>query len=94
MSEVIHNTAEHRYEIDLDGPEVFAAAYYQMDGNGDRVLVHTEVPEEYQGEGIATRLARYVFDDARKTGVKLIPACWFMAEYYARHPEYQDVVAS
>ena len=93
MADVIHNIEKHRYELAIDGSEDMALAFYQMDENGHRVLTHTEVPYEFSGLGLASKLARAVFDDARASNIKLILKCPFMAEWYARHPDYADVVA-
>ncbi len=93
MNGVIHNRENRRYELPIDGSEDLALAFYQMDENGHRILTHTEVPYEFSGQGIASALARAVFDDARKDGVKLILKCPFMAGWFARHPDYADVVA-
>ena len=91
--EVVHNQAANRFEVTLPGVDAIAAAYYQMDDNGHRVLTHTEVPQEFGGQGIASKLARAAFDDARAQGLKLVLKCPFMASWYARHPDYGDVVA-
>lgn len=97
MVEIVHNEAKHRFEYALPDAdpdnETIAAAYYKIDANGHRVLTHTEVPEEFAGQGIASALARTVFDNARADGIKLILKCPFMAAWYARHPDYADVVA-
>lgn len=90
---VILNTAEHRYELAIEGSDEPAAAYFRDDGNGYRVLHHTQVPFEFSGQGIGSRLARGVFDDARARGIKLVLQCPFMGAWFARHPEYSDVVA-
>lgn len=91
--EVVHNQVAHRFEVTLPDSDAIAAAYYKIDDNGHRVLTHTEVPEEFGGRGIASKLARTAFDNARADGIKLILKCPFMAGWYARHPEYADVVA-
>lgn len=86
------NPGRHRFEIALDGDEV-AGAYYRRDENGHIVLTHTEVPSEYGGRGIASALARGVFDMARARGDKLVLKCPFMAAWFVKHPDYADVVA-
>lgn len=84
--------AQHRFAIALDGDDV-AAAYYRRDENGHVVLTHTEVPSEYGGRGIASALARGVFDIARARGDRLVLKCPFMAAWFAKHTDYADVVA-
>lgn len=90
-AEVKENAALHRFELPLDG-EAMALAYYTLD-NGQLVLTHTEVPSEFSGQGIATRLARGTFDLLRQSGRKAVLKCPFMGHFFATHPEYADVVA-
>ena len=92
VMKVSDNPAEHRFEIVLDEDGAVAAAYYQADDLGRRILTHTEVPFECGGQGIGSTLARAVFDDARARGLKLVLRCAFMADWYARHPDYADIV--
>ena len=87
------NPAENRFQIVLDDEGAVAAAYYRIDDEGRYVLIHTEVPSEYGGQGLGSALARGVFDMARERGLKLVLRCSFMAAWYARHPDYGDVVA-
>lgn len=87
---VRENAAQHRFELPLkDG--LFAAAYYRIE-DGRVVLIHTEVPSEFSGQGIASELATQVFELLRQTGRKAILKCSFMTKFFARHPEYKDVV--
>ena len=84
--------SSRRFELALDGDDI-AAAYYRRDQNGHLVLTHTEVPSAFGGRGFASILARGLFDIARERGEKLILKCPFMAAWYAKHPDYSDVVA-
>ena len=88
---VINNPAEHRFQMALGGDDI-AAAYYQIDENGNVVLTHTEVPYEYSGRGIGTRLATGTFDLIRASGRKAVLRCSFMQRFYATHPQYSDIV--
>jgi uncharacterized protein len=89
-SQVRDNIVQHRFELPIDG-EAMAVAYYTIE-DGRVVLTHTEVPTEFSGQGIASRLARGIFELLRGSGRKAILKCPFMGEYFARHPEYADVV--
>lgn len=90
-AKVRENPKEHRFERSIhDG--VIAAAYYRTD-DGKLVFIHTEVPSEFSGQGIATELARGTFDLLRQSGRKAILTCPFMVEFANKHPEYADVVA-
>jgi uncharacterized protein len=90
-AEVRENPQQHRFERSIhDG--VIAAAYYR-DADGKLVFIHTEVPSEFSGQGIATELARGTFELLRQSGRKAILTCPFMVHFSNTHPEYADVVA-
>lgn len=91
-ADVVDNPGQSRFELPLDGADL-ALAYYRRDENGHLVLTHTEVPSAYGGRGFASILARGLFDQARARGEKLVLKCPFMAGWFARHPDYADVVA-
>ncbi len=84
-TEVIDNEAEHRFELPIG--DLFAAAYYKMDG-GRIVFLHTEVPNEVSGKGYGSKLAHAAFESVKEHGLRVIAKCPFMAAYASRHPEY------
>jgi glutathione S-transferase len=87
---VRENLAEHRFERPIhDG--AIAAAYYR-DADDKLAFIHTEVPAAFSGQGIATDLARGTFELLRQSKRKAILKCPFMNHFYAKHPEYADVV--
>jgi len=55
-------------------------------------FTHTEVPEELEGQGIASQLARFALEDARACGLAVIPLCPFINAYIRRHQEYLPLV--
>jgi uncharacterized protein len=83
------NRAASRYEAEVEGN--LAVVEYLL-GGSNITFTHTEVPEELEGRGIASQLARFVLDDARTRGLAVIPLCPFINAYIRRHPEYQDLV--
>lgn len=87
---VVENLAQRRFELALSDDAV-AAAYYRVEGD-NLVLIHTEVPSEYSGQGVASQLASGTFDLIRASGRKAILRCAFMNSFFVRHPEYSDVV--
>lgn len=88
--EVHDNPAQHRYEILVDGRLAGFALYFAEPQQ--IVFVHTEVALEYEGRGLAGRLARFSLDDVRERGIGAVPLCPFYASYIGGHPEYQDLV--
>ena len=88
--EVRHNTAAHRYEIDIDGHQ--AVAEYELDA-GRQVFTHTYVPTELRGKGLAEKLVRRALEDARSEGRKVVPACSYVAVFIERNKEFQALLA-
>jgi predicted GNAT family acetyltransferase len=89
-TEVRENPEHRRFELPIEG-DAIAAAYYRL-ADGRLVFIHTEVPSEFSGMGIATELARGTFELLRESGRKAILRCPFMVHFFAKHPEYADIV--
>ncbi len=90
-SDVKHNDACTRYELDVDGK--LSVSEYNRLANAV-MFTHTEVPEALEGQGIGSALARGALDDVRAQGLQVIPLCPFVAAFIHRHPEYLDLVSS
>ena len=87
---VENNEAERRFQVASGG--VLAVLQYEQ--TGERLaLTHTEVAPELEGRGLAGKLARAALEHARGQGLKVVPACSFVAAYIRRHPEYKPLVA-
>jgi predicted GNAT family acetyltransferase len=85
-SGVRHDAGRRRYELDADGGTA-VAEYHERDGA--RIFTHTEVPRPSEGRGIGSTLVRAALDDTRRAGLRIAPACSFVAAFVARHPEYR-----
>ncbi len=90
MPDLRQNTARHRYEYGTQAGE--ALAFYRLN-DGVMTFTHTEVPLALRGRGIGSAMMRAVLADVRAQGVKVIPACPFVADYIARHREFADLLA-
>jgi len=88
---VQHNAARHRYEVTVDGH--LSVCEYE-DAGGRRVFTHTFVPVELRGRGIAEQLVRAALADVRTAGLKVVPACSYVARFIERHREFQDLLAA
>jgi predicted GNAT family acetyltransferase len=78
-----------RFEIERDGH----LAYLEYTLAGKVVqLIHSEVPPELRGHGVASELAQSALEWAREHGVKVDVVCPSVAAYLEKHPEYADLV--
>jgi hypothetical protein len=89
---VTDNPAASRYEMDVDG-ELAGIIQYRLHDN-EISLLHTEIEPAFQGAHLATHLARYALDDARKRGLAVLPFCPYVASWIKKHPEYAELVPS
>ena len=89
---VTNNKQEQRFEMSLDD-SAMAFIRYEEAGEGVLELAHTEVPDEYEGQGIGSTLVRGAFEILQAENLKIVPTCAFVAAYIRRHPEYQSLVA-
>lgn len=87
--EVRHNEAKCRFEAGSAGHP--AHLDYMVAGQSMEIY-HTEVPGQYQGQGLAAKLATAGLDWAREQGFKVITSCSYATSFVAKHPEYQDLL--
>jgi uncharacterized protein len=85
LDELIDNPAMHRFEQPV-GDDMAVAYYAEQDGRV--VLLHTEVPMQFSGQGVGSRLAHAVFERLKSQGKRVVAKCPFMSAYAAKHPEY------
>ena len=57
-------------------------------------ILHTEVPKEFEGKGIASAMVKKVLNLIKEKDMKLVSLCPFVSGYIKRHPEYKSLVAN
>ena len=87
---ITNQDARQRYEIAVAG-ELAGFVDYRAQG-ASVALVHTEVLPQFEGRGLAGRLAEFALEDVRRQGAKVVPTCSYIAKYIQRHPQMQDLV--
>lgn len=88
--EIRDNPARSRFE--MDAGEDIAVVNYRL-VPGIITLSHTEVPEDLEGQGYGSTIVRGVLDIVRSRGLKIAPACGFVAAFIRKNPEFQDLLA-
>jgi predicted GNAT family acetyltransferase len=87
--EIRDNPARGRFEMDA-GDGVAFVNYKLVPGV--ITLTHTEVPQELEGQGNGSKIVRGVLDIVRARGLKVVPACGFVAAFIRKNPEFQDLL--
>ncbi|WP_114492956.1 GNAT family N-acetyltransferase [Candidatus Ulvibacter alkanivorans] len=87
---VTQNEARKRFEAEVNNK----LALIEYIKTKDKIyLTHTEVPNELEGQGIASSMVKQVLNRIREQELALIPLCPFVAGYVNRHPEYASLLA-
>ena len=87
---VIDNTAASRFELGVDG-EVGSFAEYVV-ADGVMTFTHTVTVPHHRGKGLAAIVVRHGLDAARSANLRVVPRCWYVAEFIHEHPGYADLV--
>jgi predicted GNAT family acetyltransferase len=88
-NEIRDNPDRSRFEMDA-GNDVAVVNYRLTPGM--ITLSHTEVPEELEGQGLGSTIVRGVLDVVRMRGLKVVPACGFVAAFIRKNPDYRDLL--
>jgi predicted GNAT family acetyltransferase len=87
---VLDNPGASRYEVLLDGEVVGFADYVE---HGDRVeLPHTVIDRSMRGQGLAALLVQRVLDELRAQDRRVVPTCWYVAQFIDTHAGYDEIL--
>ncbi len=84
------NSDKSQFEAVKDGQT--AVAQYEMDG-AQMTVTHIIVPSAIEGQGVGSALCKFAIQTARDEQLTIVPQCPFMAAYFKRHPENNDLLA-
>ncbi|WP_182353634.1 GNAT family N-acetyltransferase [Flaviflexus huanghaiensis] len=90
MTEMKYNEQSSRYEAHVDGETVGFIDYRR---EGDTIVaIHTQIGEQHQGEGLGGKLVANFLDDARASGLNVLPQCGYVASVISKNEQYIDLV--
>lgn len=90
MTKEKRRVTRNRFELEEMGETAYLE--FDLDSAGWITLLHTEVPEALRGRGIAGELAKTGLEYARDNQLKVDVVCPLVANYIAKHPEFQPLV--
>ena len=85
------NSDKNQFEAVKDGQT--AVAQYRLDGD-QMTITHIIVPPAIEGQGVGSALAKLAIQTAREESLTIVPQCPFMAAYFRRHPDNDDLLAN
>lgn len=85
--QITHHPERQRFETVHEGVTAFVE-YRLSDGN-TLDIIHTIVPREIEGRGIAGALVEAAYDYALANGMKPEATCSYAVAWLKRHPEYR-----
>jgi predicted GNAT family acetyltransferase len=89
--ELAHEPDAHRYTL-RDGGELACVVDYSVLGDAIS-LTRTFTQPHLRGRGYAADLVEFVVDDiAATTSSRIVPMCWYVGEWFDRHPERADLL--
>jgi len=81
----------HRYAMHIDGQLVGVLDYSILGGAISLIRAYT-VPA-FRGRRYAAQLVEYAVDDIEKnTSLRVVPMCWYVAEWFEAHPERSSLL--
>lgn len=89
--QVVHDSARHRFETQTSSGT--AVLSYAPVSPGLLELYSTQVPAPDRGHGVGGRLVEAAVAYARSEGMRIIPTCWYVAQWLREHPQHGDLVA-
>ncbi|RWY49985.1 GNAT family N-acetyltransferase [Mucilaginibacter gilvus] len=89
--ELVNNEAIHNFELFVDGQRAFID--YKTKDN-KIYLIHTEVPKELQGQGVAEAIVEKAFKYIEAHKLTLIPLCSYVQVFLRKHSEWDRLLAA
>ena len=80
------------FALGTDG-ELLAEVTFPTGPDGIADINHTFVDESLRGQGVANQLLQAAAQELRAQGRKTKTSCWSAAQWFAKHPQEQDLLA-
>lgn len=80
-----------RFEITSDGAVAGFTEF--LDRDGRRIFFHTEIGEEFGGQGLAGIVVGEAVDATREEGLTVVPVCSYVQKWLTKHTEHEDITA-
>ena len=82
-----------RFEVTAADGQVAGFTQF-LDRDGRRIFFHTEIGEEFGGQGLAGIVVEQGLTATREEGLTIVPVCPYVKKWLTKHPEFDDVTAN
>jgi hypothetical protein len=86
---LVKNEGARQFEMEVEGQKaviVYSEHHFTI------TLLHTEVPPDLEGKGVATAIIEKTLSYLEKNHFRLIPLCPFVVTYIKRHLEWKMIL--
>ncbi|MCP2267210.1 GNAT family N-acetyltransferase [Promicromonospora thailandica] len=83
------NPGESRFDVFVDGTHAGLSAYQDF-GETQRIFYHTEVFDEFEGQGLAAVLTRTALGDSIQAGHRIVAVCPYVKKWLTTHRDFDD----
>jgi predicted GNAT family acetyltransferase len=90
--QVEHDQVARRFTIEV--PSGTARLLYARAGSGIIEYYSTYVPPAERCRGLGGQLVEAAVQYARAGGLRIIPSCWYVAQWLREHPEHADLIVA
>ncbi len=86
LKEFAHEADASRYTLRIDA-DLVALVDYSINGNSIS-FTHTFTQPQVRGRGYAAEIVEFAVNDVEATSErKVLPMCWYVADWFDAHPE-------
>ena len=87
----VHEVDASRYTLLIDG-SIAALADYRLNGNSIS-FTHTYTQPALRGRGLAEEVVAFAMDDVEKNSTRrVLPMCWYVAEWFDRNQDHAELL--
>ena len=85
-TEILHDPDARRYTLRVDGNLIAALDYVEAPTAVS--FTHPFTSPVHRGKGFAAQVVEFAVDDVEASGNKrIVPMCWYVAQWFDAHPE-------
>ncbi len=87
-----NETESSRYTLRMDG-EIASAVDYKISGDSIS-FTHTFTDAKRRGQGLAGEIVEFAVNDVEQSSnLRIVPMCWYVGEWFDKHPERAELLS-